>query len=246
MSNRIHHTAVIGDGVELGEGNVIGPYAVLLGPAVIGDGNWIGPHVTIGTPASDDAAPHPAGWEPGAGRGDPERVGYGVAIGNGNGIREYSSMHQGTWRTTRLGDRGYLLRGVHLAHDCLVGDRVVLGSNAVLGGHGEVWSHANLGLGVVVHQRRRIGPGAMVGMGAAVRSDVPAFTVSVGVPARVTGVNRTGLARLGVEQEAIAALEPFLLGQRDDEPAAFPDDGVLGEGLTDLLASWHARQERSG
>ncbi|MBA0124210.1 UDP-N-acetylglucosamine acyltransferase [Haloechinothrix sp. YIM 98757] len=237
MSNHIHDTAVIADGVELGDGNVVGPYAVLLGPAVIGDHNWIGPHVTIGAPASDAAAPHPRVWEHGP-AGDPELDGYGVAIGDGNRIREYASVHQGTWRTTRLGSEGYYLRGVHVAHDCVVGDGVVLGSNTVLGGHCEVWSEANLGLGVLAHQRARVGPGAMVGMGAVVLREVGPFAVSAGVPARFTGINTVGLTRAGLGEEEIATLRPYLLGER-----ALPDGGVPA-GVAARLTAWDSRTER--
>ncbi|MGH3468883.1 MAG: UDP-N-acetylglucosamine acyltransferase, partial [Thermocrispum sp.] len=95
MANRIHPTAVIGDGVQLGDGNDIGPFAVVVGPVVIGSGNWIGPHCVIGTPASDRGAPHPAAWD-GAPSGDPEQDGFGVRIGDRNVIREYCSVHQGT------------------------------------------------------------------------------------------------------------------------------------------------------
>lgn len=211
MGNRIHASAVIGAGVELGEDNVIGPFAVIVGPTVIGSGNWIGPHVTIGTPGSDRSVAHPAAWE-GAPRGDPELDGHGVRIGDGNRVREYFSVHQGTERTTGIGSDGYFLRGSHVAHDCVIGDGVTLGSNVVVGGHSRVWSLANLGLGTVVHQRGSIGPGAMVGMGAAVRDELGPFTVSMGVPAKVTGVNVVGLARKGVSEQVITSLEPYVLG----------------------------------
>lgn len=234
MSNRIHPTAVIGDGVELGDGNEIGPYTVVVGPTVIGDGNWIGPHCTIGTPASDWAAPHPARWAD-APTGDPQQDGFGVVIGDGNRIREYVSAHQGTVRPTRIGRDCYVLRSAHLAHDVQVGDGVTLGSNVVVGGHGEVWALANLGLGVVVHQRAVIGPGAMVGMGAAVTREVGPFTISMGVPARVTGLNTVGLSRRGVSEQAIAELEPYLLGDAEPPGVELPGD------VAALLKEWDAQ-----
>ena len=79
--NSVHPTAVIGPDVRLGDGNVIGPYAVMTGLCVIGDGNWIGPHAVIGTPAQYRGAPHPAVDDPGAGAG--------VVIGDGNVVREF-------------------------------------------------------------------------------------------------------------------------------------------------------------
>lgn len=241
MANRIHASAFVAEGVELGDGNVIGPFAVILGPAVIGSGNWIGPHVTIGGPASHRAAPHPAAWED-APAGDPAIDGHGVVIGDGNRIREYFSMHQGTERATTIGDDGYFLRGSHLAHDCVVGDGVTLSSNVVVGGHGTIWSWANLGLGAVVHQHGTVGPGAMVGMGSVVRRELGAFTISMGVPARVTGVNVVGLSRKGVSEAAIAALEPYLLDDESTEPAGVE----LGEEVAAVFKDWlsHRRAKR--
>lgn len=198
MGNRIHPTAVVGDGVELGDGNVIGPYSVVLGPCRIGDDNWIGPHVTLGTPAEHRDEGHPVGWEG-------EQAGHGLHIGSGNRIREYVSIHQGTCRPTRLGDNCYLLTSSHAAHDVWIDDDVTLACSVQLGGHTHVWPHANLGLGAVVHQHSVIGPGAMVGMGAGVRGEVPAFTVAVGNPVRVTGMNAVGLRRLGCTETAIDA-----------------------------------------
>lgn len=236
MANRIHRTAVIGEGVQLGDGNVIGPYAVILGPTEIGSENWIGPHVTIGASASDRAAPHPAAWED-APIGDPAVDGHGVRIGDRNRIREFFSVHQGTRRTTTIGNDGYFLRGSHVAHDCVVADSVTLGSNVVVGGHSEVWPGANLGLGVVVHQHGRIGPHAMIGMGAVVRREVGAFTMNIGVPARATGVNVVGLSRRGVSDEAIALLEPYVLGAASQ--------GWVGVALPAeveaLLTAWDSR-----
>lgn len=237
MANRVHPTAVIGPGVELGADNVIGPYSVIVGPAVIGSGNWIGPHVTIGTPASHTAAPHPAAWEDDP-SGDPKADGFGVVIGDGNRIREYFSAHQGTERPTTVGSGCYFLRSSHIAHDCVVGDQVTLGSNAVLGGHVTVGHWATLGLSAVVHQWGRIGPGAMVGMGAAVRDEVDAFTVSAGVPARATGINIVGLTRLGVPEPAIAALQAAM---REDVPIDRPD--LPGE-VAAALDDWRGRGAR--
>lgn len=238
--NRIHPTAVIGAGVELGSGNVIGPYTVIVGPTVIGDDNWIGPHVTIGTPGEDRGGPHPVAWadEP---AGDPAVDGHGVRVGSRNRIREYVSIQQGTWRRSTLGDDSYLLRGSHVGHDCVVDDGVTLACNVLLGGHTHVWAGANVGMSTVVHQKGRIGPGAMVGMGSAVRREVGAFTISVGNPARVSGVNVVGLSRRGLDEDTIEALSPWLKGK-----AELPGDGLvdrLPADISTLVKAWDARPE---
>jgi UDP-N-acetylglucosamine acyltransferase len=227
MPNRIHPTAIIGAGVELGEDNVVGPYSVLVGPLVVGDRNWIGPHVTLGTPAEDRGGPHPVGWAD-------ELAGEGVRIGSDNKIREYVSVQQGTHRPTVVGDNCYLLSSSHAGHDVVIGDDVVLACSVQLGGHAEIWDFANLGLGTVVHQHCVIGPGAMVGMGSAIRHTVPPFSIAVGNPARVSGVNEVGLRRRGCDEDTIAALSPYVKG-KGDLPAQLPAE------LAILLKRWAER-----
>jgi UDP-N-acetylglucosamine acyltransferase len=224
MSNRIHPTAVIGDEVELGDGNVVGPYSVVLGPCRIGDGNWIGPHVAIGGPAEHRDAPHPVAW-------DGERDGAGVRIGDHNVIREFTTISQGFHRPTRIADDCYVMGRVFVGHDTLVDYGATITSGVQIGGHCEIWALANLGLGTVVHQHTRIGPGAMLGMGAVVSREIGPFAIAVGCPARVTGVNAVGLRRRGCDERAIAALVPFVT-----------DDGALPDGLpaelVGLLKRW--------
>ncbi|HEX5405716.1 MAG TPA: UDP-N-acetylglucosamine acyltransferase [Pseudonocardiaceae bacterium] len=221
MSNRIHPTAVVGAGVELGDRNVIGPFSVVIGPCRIGDDNWIGPHVTIGTPAEHRDGPHPVGW-------DDELAGAGVWVGDRNRIREYVTVHQGTEHETRIGDDCYLLSRSHAGHDVRVDDDVTLACSVQLGGHSRVWSHATLGLGALVHQRCAIGPGAMVGMGAAVRGEVAPFTVSVGSPARTVAMNEVGLRRLGC---------PVVTGPAELSDVDLPDD------VAALLKLWKDREK---
>ncbi|MET0235718.1 MAG: UDP-N-acetylglucosamine acyltransferase [Kibdelosporangium sp.] len=228
MANRIHQTAIIGAGVELGDDNVIGPYSVIVGRTTIGNGNWIGPHVTIGTPAEDKGGPHPVAWED-------EFAGEGVRIGDRNKIREYVSVHQGTRVVTSVGNDCYLLVRSHVGHDVILDDNIVLACSAQLGGHTHVWSHANIGMSTVVHQHGRIGPGAMVGMGSAVRKEVPAFTITLGNPARVSGLNVVGLQRRGCDEATIEALQPFLTGKGELAADSLPEE------LSTLLKAWADR-----
>lgn len=205
VANRIHPTAVIGADVELGDGNVVGPYTVIVGPCRIGDGNWIGPQVVIGTPAEVRGGPHPVGW-------DDEADGPGVVIGDRCVVREFTSIHQGSHEVTRIGDEVLLLARSHVAHDCALDDGVTMAAGVRLAGHTQVAAWANIGMGTVVHQFVRIGPGAMIGMGSAVRKDVPPFTITVGNPARTTGVNRVGLSRRGCDDAVIERFEQYLKG----------------------------------
>lgn len=224
MTNRIHPTAIIGTEVELGDHNVIGPYSVIVGPARIGDHNWIGPHVSIGTPAEVRGGPHPVGWEG-------ETEGSGVIIGDRNIIREFVTVNQGWAERTVVGDDCYVLARSHIGHDCQLRDGVTLADAVQLGGHSQVWSWSNIGMGTVVHQRTQIGPGAMIGMGSAVRKDVPPFTITVGNPARVTGVNSVGLSRRGCSEEVIEAFGQHLTGK-----AEVPDN--LPPELAGELKAW--------
>lgn len=200
----IHPSAIIGDGVRLGADVKIGPSAVILGPAVIGDRVWIGPGVVIGTPPEISTLTQNAAW---AGELDHK----GVEIGDDTVIRELSTIHQGSLRTTRVGARTWVLNSCYIAHDCLVGDGVTLSAGTRLGGHVQVGDYANLGMNSVVHQRRVIGAGAMVGMGTPISRDVPPFAKAYGSPPRVHGVNEYALKRLGVSKAQIEQLHDAIL-----------------------------------
>lgn len=199
MPNQIHPTAVVGPDVRLGKGNVVGPFVVLAGRVVVGDGNWIGPHVVLGTPPEIRGFEHGTPW-------DDAGSGAGVVLGDRNVLREYTTVHGGSKEPTRLGSDCFVMNKVYVGHDGVVGDGVTMASTVTMGGHVSVGARANLGLGAVVHQRRVVGPGAMVGMGAVVSRDVLPFATAYGNPARVRGVNRVGMDRAGVPDDAVEAL----------------------------------------
>lgn len=203
-SNRIHSTALIGSGVFLGDGNDVGPYAVIHDGVVIGNNNVIGAHSVIGGP------PEISGWD--ALRIDEDnwplgRHGHGVRIGHGNDLREFVSLQAGSVRATTLGNHCFLMSHVHVSHDCQLADQVAISGGASLAGHVSIGRGANLGLNSAVHQFRVIGAGAMIGMGAAVVADIPNLCKAVGVPARIIGLNRVLLQRLGIVIERIDGLE---------------------------------------
>lgn len=196
--NAIHPTAVISDGVSLGEGNTIGPFVVIDGPVTIGNNNWIGAGAILGAPPEVRSFPHP--------RNAGDSAGGGVVIGDDNVIREYAQIHSGWKAVTRLGNRGFLMNQVYVAHDCTIGDDVTLASSVLLAGHVTLGDRVNLGLGTSVHQFRYIGTGSMVGMASVVTKSIPPFSKAFGNPARVRGVNTVGMERSGVPADAVAAV----------------------------------------
>ncbi len=231
--NKIHPTAVLGPDVELGDGNVIGPYVVITGPCQLGDDNWIGPHVTIGGPPEIRGHAHPA-W-------DDSTPGPGIVIGDRNVVREFTCVHQPSHGRSAIGDDCYIMNKVYIAHDTVLGDKVTMASSVSMGGHVHLGDGANLGLGALVHQRRIVAPGAMVGMGAVVTRDVPPYAMAYGNPARVRGVNRVGMQRAGVPATAIDSLARAYAA----DGGALPSPDQVDAALADAFRWWekvHADQ----
>ena len=230
--NRIHPTAVIAEGVSLGDGNTIGPFVVIDGPVTIGNDNWIGTGTVIGAPPEVRSWPHPR--EPG------DAQGGGVVIGDGNTIREYVQIHQGWKARTTVGDRAFVMNQSYVAHDCTIGDDVTLASSVLLAGHVQLGDRVNLGLGTSVHQFRYVGVGTMVGMGSVVTRSLPPFAKAFGNPARLRGVNTIGMERSGVPADAIAAV---VAGYGDGSFTPTFDDLEGFGALSGALSEWRARSD---
>jgi len=207
----IHSTAVIDSKVKMGRNNDIGPYVVIEGDVIIGDNNWIGPgtiitgwtsignnnqihgHVYIGNLPQDLA------FEGGK---------TFVRIGDNNVIREFTTIHRGTkdQSTTVIGNNNYLMVGSHVAHNCTIGNNVIMVNCASLGGYVEVHDHAFVGGFVIVHQFTRIGGYSICGILTKVTKDVPPFMMVEGNPATVRGLNLVGLKRKGFDSQRRAIL----------------------------------------
>lgn len=207
--NQVHPTAIVGPNVTMGTGNVVGPYAVIGGRAVIGDDNWIGAGAKIGCPPEVRSVEHPADWIS-------ADAGPGVVLGDRNVVREDVQVHGGWQRATTLGSDLFIMNRVYIAHDCSLSNGVTLASGVALGGHVSVGRSANLGLGTMVHQRRVVGPLAMVGMASVVTRDIPPFVKAYGTPCRPEGVNTVGMERAGVSADSVN--EIIALAQEEGFP----------------------------
>ncbi len=212
MTNRIHPTAILGPQVELGSNNVIGPYCVLQGAVVLGDDNFVAAHVSIGGGPEVRGHELSASWEDHDDR-------FGVTIGSRNVFKEFVAVNAGWVSESSVGDDGYFMGHVHLNHDACVGNEVTMSGHAVAAGHVTIDDGANIGLGAVIHQRRTVPAGAMIGMQAAVTTDLPPFVVSMGVPARPTRLNSFRLDKLAVTAVEQEALKAILLGDSTDTSA---------------------------
>jgi UDP-N-acetylglucosamine acyltransferase len=134
---------------------------------------------------------------------DAERV---VLIGNGNVIREFTTINAPTTGVTSMGNNCIMLRHSHLSHDSALEDRVTVSCNVLIGGHTHVMQGANLGLGSIIHQHHLIGAYAMLGMGTVVprRTEIKCARTYVGNPARFLKLNTVGVERASVSQDAMA------------------------------------------
>lgn len=209
----IHESACVDPGADLAPDVEVGPFAVI-GPNVsAGSGCWIGPHtvveghtrlgagVQVFQFASVGAPPQDKKYAGGETR---------LEIGDGTIIRECATLHVGTEEdegVTRVGKDVLIMAYVHVAHDCQVGNQVVLSNAVTLAGHVEVADHVTIGGMTAVHQFCRIGAYAFVGGASAVSMDVPPYASVAGNRARLYGLNSVGLERAGFPKETVDGLK---------------------------------------
>jgi UDP-N-acetylglucosamine acyltransferase len=209
----IHPTAIISPDATLAEDVEVGPYSII-GPSVnIGKGTKIGPHAVIESHTdigdychilqftSIGATPQDLKY-----RGEETRV----VIGNHNTIREFVTIHRATTAdigVTIMGDYNLIMAYCHIAHNCKLGDHVIMVNAANLAGHIHVEDYAIIGGLTGVHQFTRIGAHCIIGGASAVSMDIPPFVKAAGNKAKLYGLNTIGLKRRGFTDETIQALK---------------------------------------
>jgi len=210
--DRIDASARVADGARLGTEVEVGPYTVIGREVEIGDGCRIGPHVYISGCtrigprtqvfpfASLGAPPQSVNYRGGATR---------LVIGADCIIREHVTMHTGTedgGMETAVGDRCFIMVGAHVAHDCKIGDDVLLVNSVILGGHCQIGRHAVLSGNVTLHPFVRIGAYAILGGMSGTVQDILPFAAIWGAPPRMRGVNAIGLRRRNFSAASIRTL----------------------------------------
>ncbi len=210
--SRIHPTAVVAEGARVAESATIGAYAVIGEQVLIGDDCVIAAHAVIDGKTTLGRANRVFSFA--SIGGEPQDLKYGgeetaLEIGDGNTIREFATMNRGTaggGGVTRIGNANLFMAYSHVAHDCRIGDHVVMANAATLAGHVTVEDHAIVGGLVAIHQHSRVGESAILGGGAMVSLDVPPFCIAAGDRAKLHGLNVIGIQRRGFDKQTISDL----------------------------------------
>jgi UDP-N-acetylglucosamine acyltransferase len=205
----IDSRAIVSPSAQIAADVQVGPYTIIGPDVVIGARTWIGPHAVINGPtrigtdnkifqfASVGDAPQDKKYN-----GEPTRL----EIGDRNVIREFVTINRGTTHdlgVTTVGDDNLLMAYTHIAHDCRVGNKIVMSNCATLGGHVEVGDWVIMGGFSAVHQHAKIGAHCFIANNTAVTRDVPPYVMAVGRPAEPHSVNSEGLKRRGFSEEQI-------------------------------------------
>lgn len=209
----IHKTAIVHEKARLGEGVEIGPYAIIGEHVIIGAGTKVGPHAVI------------EGWTE-IGRdnrifqfasvgADPQDLKYRgekslLRIGDRNIVREFVTLHRGTvdgGGETVIGNDNLFMAYSHVAHDCILGNRVIMANGATLAGHVRIDDFAILGGLCAVHQFTRVGCHVMVSGGSMVAQDIPPYTIAQGDRAKTVGINQIGLKRRDFSDEIVSDIK---------------------------------------
>lgn len=212
MSADIHPTAIVSSKASLGSNVRVGPFAIVGDNCEVGDGCVIETRATL--ERNVRLAPNVVVGNGSVVGGDPQDLKFKgeetwVEIGEGTRLREYLTINRGTAHSfkTTVGKGCFLMSYVHLAHDCHVGDGVIISNGTQLAGHVTIEDRVIISGLVAVHQFVKIGRHAFVGGCSRVAKDVPPFLKAVGNPVKLYGLNSVGLQRSGFSDETIRELK---------------------------------------
>jgi UDP-N-acetylglucosamine acyltransferase len=210
--NSIHATAIVSPKAQLADDVAVGPYSIIEDDVTIDSGTKIASSVLIASGArigKNVAISHGVVLATG-----PQDLKFGgekteVFIGDGTVIREYATVNRGTKATmkTIVGKNCMLMAYSHVAHDCKLGDSIIMANSVNLAGHIEIDDYAILGGVLPVHQFVKIGAHVMIGGGFRVQQDCCPYALIAGYPLKVVGLNVVGLRRRGFSRETIRSLE---------------------------------------
>ncbi|RJQ13703.1 MAG: acyl-ACP--UDP-N-acetylglucosamine O-acyltransferase [Nitrospiraceae bacterium] len=209
---KIHPTAIVSSDAKLSEGVEIGPYCIIGDNVKIGKNTKIAAHVIIEeTEIGKDCSVYPftsIGLAPQDIKYKGEKT--RVKIGDNNVIREYITIHRASVSgdgVTKIGDNNFLMAYVHIAHDCTLGNHVIMANATTLAGHVVVEDFVFIGGLVAVHQFAKIGAYSMIGGFSAIPQDIPPYTTAAGERARLYGLNTVGLKRRNFSDATISDLK---------------------------------------
>ena len=251
MSEGIHPLACVDPGAKLGDGVNVGPFAVIEADTEIGDGTRIAAHAVIKRYSKIGARNRI--HEGAVIGGEPQDYKFGgwvshVEIGDDNRIREGVTIHRSSKEggVTRVGSNNFLMAFCHIAHDCLLGNNIVIANATLLGGHVEIEDRAFISGAVTIHQFCRIGTLAMVGGNARVTQDCLPYIITEGLPAQARALNLVGIKRAGFSREDMQALKRAYMALRAGTSldASLESMDSLGVGVVDRLATFIRASKR--
>jgi UDP-N-acetylglucosamine acyltransferase len=199
--SKIHPTvkvgaySVIGKNVVIGEGSEVGNFVTLTGNTTIGKNNKIYHYCSLGEVPQDKKFKNEKAY---------------LSIGDGNTIREFCSFNVGTAGgsgSTEIGNNNWLMAYVHIAHDCKLGNEIILANNSSLAGHVEIDDYAILGGFTLVHQFCKLGAHIMTAVGTVIFKDVPPYVIAAGYNANPNGINAEGLKRRNFSAQSISHIK---------------------------------------
>lgn len=231
--------AIIGKHVTIGAGTSVGAHAVIGDWTAIGTNNRIFPQASVGAPPQDLKYKGEECW---------------TRIGDNNMVREFATIHRGTVTghgETVVGSSNLFMAYSHVAHDCRIGNGIVMANVATLAGHVTVEDNVILGGLVAVHQFATVGAYSMIGGGTLVGQDIPPYMIATSGKrdAKLRGLNLIGLKRRGFSDEAISNLKKayktlFMAGLKQDEAIAKIRSEISGCAEVDNLLAFIERSER--